>query len=109
MRTMIVVCSLLIVLGGCAGINTSGGQDSQPLATQAKQYLDQRRYDEAITAYREAIRRDPQSAVAHYGLGVAYSRTGADDQAITAYREAIRLQPANIDAYHGLLWPWGLL
>lgn len=102
MRTMIVVCSLLVVLGGCAGMNTSGGQDSQPFATQAKQYLDQQRNDEAISAYREAIRGDPQNAVAHYGLGVAYSRTGADDQAIAAYREAVRLQPTNVDAYYGL-------
>ncbi len=102
MRTMIVVCSLLVALGGCSGVNISGGQGSQELAVQGKQWLDQQRNDEAITAYREAVRRDPGNAVAQYGLGVAYSRTGADDQAIAAYREAIRLQPDNVDAYYGL-------
>jgi len=102
MRTMIVVCSFLVVLGGCSGVNISGGQGSQDLAVQGKQWLDQQRNDEAITAYREAVRRDPGNAVAQYGLGVAYSRTGADDQAIAAYREAIRLQPDNVDAYYGL-------
>src|SRR5262245_34562506 len=102
MRTMMVVCSLFIVLGGCSGMNTSGGQGAQQLATQGKQLLDQQRYSEAIAAYREAVRRDPSDPIAQYGLGVAYSRTGADDQAIPAYREAIRLQPDNIDAYYGL-------
>jgi tetratricopeptide (TPR) repeat protein len=102
MRTIIGVCSLLVVLSGCSGINISGGQESQQLAFQGKQRLDQQRNDEAITAYREAVRRDPGNAVAQYGLGVAYSRTGADDQAIAAYREAIRLQPDNVDAYYGL-------
>jgi Flp pilus assembly protein TadD len=93
MRTMIVVCSLLVVLGGCSGMNISGGQGSQQLAIQGKQLLDQQRYDEAMAAYRAAVRRNPGNADAQYGLGVAYSRTGADDQAIAAYREAIRLQP----------------
>ena len=102
MRTMIVVCSLLGALLGCTGMNSHVGQDAQQAMTQAKQYLDQQRYDEAISAYREAVRGDPQNAVAHYGLGVAYSRTGADDQAIAAYREAVRLQPTNVDAYYGL-------
>jgi tetratricopeptide (TPR) repeat protein len=102
MRTMIVVCSILVALGGCSGVNISGGQGSQELAAQGKQRLDQQRYDEAVTVYREAVRRDPGDAVAQYGLGVAYSRTGADAQAIAAYREAIRLQPDNVDAYYGL-------
>jgi cytochrome c-type biogenesis protein CcmH/NrfG len=102
MRTMIVVCSLFVVLSGCSGTNISDGQGSHELAVQGKQWLDQQRYDEAITAYREAVRRDPGNAVAQYGLGVAYSHTRASDQAIAAYREAIRLQPDNVDAYYGL-------
>jgi tetratricopeptide (TPR) repeat protein len=102
MRTMIVVCSILVALGGCSGVNISGGQGSQELAVQGKQWLDQQRYDEAIAAYREAVQNDPGYATAQYGLGVAYSRTGADAQATAAYREAIRLQPDNVDAYYGL-------
>ncbi len=102
MKTFIVLCSLLGVLVGCTGMNPGSGQGSQVLAIQGKQSLEQQRYDEAITAYREAVRRDPQNAVAQYGLGVAYSHKGADDQAIVAYREAIRLQPDNVDAYYGL-------
>jgi tetratricopeptide (TPR) repeat protein len=102
MRGMIVVCSFLIVLGGCSGVNTTGGLGRQEPATQGKQLLDQQRYSEALAAYREAVLHDPRDAIAQYGLGVAYSRTGADDQAIPAYREAIRLQPDNVDAYYGL-------
>jgi cytochrome c-type biogenesis protein CcmH/NrfG len=66
-RTMIVVCSLLVVLGGWSGINLSGVQGSQQISAQGKQWLDQQRYNEASTAYREAVRRDPGDAVMQYG------------------------------------------
>jgi tetratricopeptide (TPR) repeat protein len=102
MRTIIVLCSLLGVLSGCSGMKAYVGQESQSLALQGKQWLDQQRYNEAIAAYREAVRRDPRNAVLHYGLAVAYSRTGEDAQAITAYREVIRLQPNYADAHYGL-------
>jgi Flp pilus assembly protein TadD len=69
---------------------------------RGKQSLDQQHYDEAIGAYREAVRLDPRNALAHYGLGVAYSRTGQDEQAMAAYREAIRLQPDHADTHYGL-------
>ena len=83
-------------------VKTYIGQDSQQSTIAGKQWLDQQRYDEAIAAYRQAVRLEPQNALAHYGLGVAYSRKGENEQAIAAYREAIRLQPEHADAHYGL-------
>lgn len=102
MRTIIVFCSLLGALVGCSGVQTYIGQDSQQAAMSGKQWLDQQRYDEAVAAYRQAVRLEPQNALAHYGLGVAYSRKGEYGEAMAAYREAIRLQPDHADAHYGL-------
>jgi tetratricopeptide (TPR) repeat protein len=48
--------------------------------------------DEAIAAYREAIRLKKDDALAHYNLGNALRERGQWDEAIACYREAIRLK-----------------
>jgi len=50
-------------------------------------------YDEAIQAYDEAIKLDPEYATAWYNKGVTLSKQGYCDEAIQAYDEAIRLNP----------------
>ena len=37
--------------------------------TRAQQYYEEDKYAEAVIEYRNAIKTDPNSAVAHYGLG----------------------------------------
>jgi tetratricopeptide (TPR) repeat protein len=51
----------------------------------------QGQYDEAITAYDEAIRLDPNYAVAWNNKGTALSNQGNYDEAIQAFDEAIML------------------
>lgn len=38
--------------------------------------LDAARFDEALAEYQEALKRDPRSAQAHYGLGTIYLKRG---------------------------------
>jgi tetratricopeptide (TPR) repeat protein len=49
--------------------------------------------DEAIVAYREAIRFKNDYAQAHNNLGLAQSRKGQRDAAIASFREALRHKP----------------
>jgi serine/threonine protein kinase/Flp pilus assembly protein TadD len=49
--------------------------------------------DEAIAVCREAIRLQPDLALAHNDLGTALMNKGLIDEALDAYREALRLQP----------------
>jgi tetratricopeptide (TPR) repeat protein len=58
------------------------------------------RYDEAITAYEEAIRLDPQYAAAWSSKGVALNGLGKHDEAIQACDEAIKLNPSDDTAEH---------
>ena len=53
----------------------------------------QEKFDQAIAAYREAIRLKPDEASYHASMGFALQLDGKVDEAITAYREAIRLKP----------------
>jgi tetratricopeptide (TPR) repeat protein len=53
----------------------------------------QGKYNEAITAYDEAIRLDPNRALVWNNKGTALSELGKYDEAIEAYDEAIRLDP----------------
>jgi tetratricopeptide (TPR) repeat protein len=50
-------------------------------------------HDRAIAAYSEAIRLDPNNAVAFTARGVGYMRKGDNDRAIADYNEALRLNP----------------
>ena len=58
--------------------------------------------EEAIGAYREAIRLKPDDADAYANLGDTLNQEGKLEEAIAAYRAAIRLQPDFADAHNNL-------
>ncbi len=64
--------------------------------------LTQNRVDEAIAAYREAERIQPNRADASCGLGMGLARKGALDAAVAAYRESLRLDPNLAKAHYNL-------
>ena len=62
----------------------------------------QRKFDEAIVEYREALRLKPDFTLAHFNLGNALRDQGRIDQAITDFREVIRLKPDHAEAHNNL-------
>jgi tetratricopeptide (TPR) repeat protein len=62
----------------------------------------QGKFAEAIAAYREAIRIDPNLAIFHCALGDALVGQNDLDEAIVAYRQALRLNP-NLPVTHANL------
>lgn len=56
-----------------------------------------RRVDLAMEVSRRAIETDPDSAFAHFTLGVLYAQQNMPSEAMTEYREAIRCKPDWID------------
>ena len=58
--------------------------------------------DQAIQAYREALRIQPEDSSAWSSLGFAYKDLQQYDQAIQAYREALRIQPNFTIAWYNL-------
>jgi tetratricopeptide (TPR) repeat protein len=59
-------------------------------------------YDRAIAAYRQALRRSPDFAGAHYNLGQAYYAKKNLPAALAAYQAAVRANPRHAGAWHNL-------
>src|SRR6266699_665483 len=59
------------------------------------------RYQEALVAYEQAIRLDPNYARAYNGKGNALSGLQRYQEALTAYEQAIHLNPNYARAYNG--------
>jgi Flp pilus assembly protein TadD len=72
-------------------------------------YRNLSRDDDAIAAYREALRINPEYANAWNNLGVAYYKLGRNDDAIAAYREALRIDPEYVLAWNNLGVTYGIL
>ncbi len=70
--------------------------------TRGSALRDQGKLEEAVAAYREAIRLAPNDAQAYSGLVLALMAQGKLDEAIAGYREAIRLVPDNALAHFHL-------
>jgi tetratricopeptide (TPR) repeat protein len=109
--------SLLDELEGGRG-DRQGGRRQQPtphsreapdtrkakFAEEAKRGLDAFRradYDQAIVAFDELIRLDPNRSEAHRWRGDASLNKHEFDKALSEYDEAIRLDPKNGMAYSG--------
>jgi cellulose synthase operon protein C len=54
--------------------------------------------NDAIAAFRQALRTDPNSVDARLGLAIAYQRAGQDAEAWNAYQQVIALEPNNLTA-----------
>src|SRR5258706_306941 len=59
-----------------------------------------KRYEEALAAYDQAMRLDPNYAYAYYDKGVALYTLKCYEEALIAFDRAIRLDPDSVDAYH---------
>ncbi|MBW1991677.1 MAG: tetratricopeptide repeat protein [Deltaproteobacteria bacterium] len=95
---------LLLVLGllGCAnGNQTAGkGRQAQTFMEQGLTQMQQRHYDAAIASFGQAAALQPQSAVAHNLLGMAYRfkynqvrSQELKDKEIAAFQKAVEADP----------------
>src|SRR5260370_4896366 len=72
------------------------------LVDEADKMAADRKWPEAIDAYKLAIRLDPNYAPAYGGLGDAYLNSGNSEQALAAYKEQVRFAPNDAMAQYDL-------
>jgi tetratricopeptide (TPR) repeat protein len=68
----------------------------------ATDLLEQRRFNEAVSEFREALQMRPDSVQAHNNLGIALASLGRIDEAIDQFRQALTLRPDFEDAQRNL-------
>lgn len=74
-----------------------GGQAAQTYAVLGRQLMHLQRFDEAISAYREAIRRDPSDADVQRDLAqLIWMRTKDPEATVEPLRRATAADPTNV-------------
>ena len=90
----IAITLVALLLAACGGIS-----EAEKHHNAANEFREQGDWQEAIIEYDEAIKLDPQLALAYYNRGVAYHYLGQPKQALEDYDEALRLDPKHASAY----------
>ena len=70
--------------------------------TLGHEYLKQQKDREAIKAFKESIKLNPNFAESHYGLGFSNFRLGRFRDAADAFKKATVLSPTMAKAHYGL-------
>ena len=89
------VAGIVAILLGALGCGKQRGQqsaDADAHFNRGNALQEQGKLEEAIAAYRAAIRLQPDYADAHDNLGIALEDRGKLEEAVAAFREAIRLR-----------------
>ena len=109
MRRCGVVLSLVITLL-CTIVGESRAQNSdatppvtaEQFVAAGNKYATAKQYDQAVDAYRQALKLMPDLAAAHHGLGSVYVNMGRNAEALEHLRAATRLDPENPQAHLNL-------
>jgi tetratricopeptide (TPR) repeat protein len=113
-QVSVIFLALLLVLSGCKRNKTASQPESGNTpgasngvasgAADARVYLDKGkelyRNDEdqqAVDAFLQAIKADPNLAEAHFRLGLAYEALNKAEEAENAYKKAVEAYKAHLD------------
>ena len=77
-------------------------RDTDALIYKGEIQMHQNDVGGAIDSLQNALKNDPDNALAHYHLGLAYDQQHNEGQAESEWREAVRLRPDLIDAQRAL-------
>ncbi|HEY6372196.1 MAG TPA: tetratricopeptide repeat protein [Candidatus Sulfotelmatobacter sp.] len=76
--------------------------DVDALVYKAQIQLHQNDANGAVDSLQTALRNDPDNAIAHYQLGIAFAQQHNDSRAESEWRDAVRLRPDLTDAQRSL-------
>ena len=67
-----------------------------------EKFLEQQKWEEAVTSYRQAIKVNPTFSWSYYKLGQTLTQLQRWNEAVSAYHQAIKLNPDFPWSYHNL-------
>ncbi len=77
-------------------------QGSDARMAEGGRLMQQRRYREAVAAFKQVVAEDSGNALGYLNLGAALAQVGLPEDAIDALEQAVRLDPSNSDARFNL-------
>ncbi|HZG38824.1 MAG TPA: tetratricopeptide repeat protein, partial [Nodosilinea sp.] len=93
---------MALVLGLELAISPAALAQRSPQTREGYTLLDRGWVNDAIAAFRSALRQQPNSTEARLGLAIAYQRAGRDADAWTAYQAVLQVSPENSTALAAL-------
>jgi type IV pilus assembly protein PilF len=108
-----MLLGLALLITGCAAPRQSGSSGNNSIYTESAlaararahvelgaAYLQQGKYEIALSEFNEATQIDPNYAPAYNGLGLVYAALGEDVKADAGYKKAIQLQPRSSESHN---------
>ncbi len=89
---------LLALILGSGLIFASCNKSTEKHVARGEEYLQKRRFEEAVMEFRTAADIDKTSAKAHWGLARAYENLGQFYESIDALRQVTELDANNLEA-----------
>jgi len=108
-RWQAMVAMVVLLVLGTGGAMAVQRQSAPALILRGQHALDAGEPAAAESLFRRAVARDPDSAEAHFYLGVALSTQEQMTEAAQAYQEAIRLAPDLAEAHWNLALAYAAL
>jgi spermidine synthase len=82
------------------------------LLVKGRKCMEASAYEEALTAYRKALKIKGHSSTVHYHLGMAHFKMGLYDGALKHYRKALEIVPWSSETHYSLAvtyWKKGMI
>jgi tetratricopeptide (TPR) repeat protein len=101
LRHVLVTVVCLVLLFALTAAIAAAGEDIAPLINSGKNLFEQKRYDDAITAFTAALIRDPKSREAYRLRGITYRAMKKYEESVSDFTRATALDPEGYDLYAG--------
>jgi tetratricopeptide (TPR) repeat protein len=88
----------LLALSICLALTACSSGSKQKHIARGEEYLQKRKFQEAVMEFRAAADIDKTSAEAHWGLARSFENLGQLNETVENLRRAVELNPDNLEA-----------
>ena len=100
---LVIACMLInIPSHALADKDNTAIKDADYFINLAQECLDSGKYEEAVDTYKQAIKVNPDDAVAYNKLGIAYRSAGKMQESLEALKQAIKIKSDYAEAHYEL-------
>src|SRR5688500_8084544 len=96
-RLLVSAVLACLALVGAVGCSKDPEVAKREYLTSGDQYVQQKKYAEAVVEYRNAIQQDPRFGQARYKLAETYMQLNQPAEAFREYIRAADLMPDNVE------------